>query len=276
MMFKEELQQQQFDQDGYLVMDFLSASEVGQLHRLHRRFENRLTGPFDASIMSRDLIYRQIIDEDIKQVFAAKLNSTLKDYRLCSSGYAVKKASNATSELPIHQDWSFVDETRFESLGIWCPLTDVGKRNGCLRVVRGSHRLNTKPRGMTTPTAYRELFSSIDDAYFTYLEMRAGQALLFSQRLFHGSQSNLKDQDRVAAYGILIPAESVLWFHFQDLENNPEKLEVFQVEDSFLTKYFPGASLDDESLGARSLGLIDYEFEPITREQLVPICRPTS
>jgi hypothetical protein len=210
--------------------------------------------------MSRDLTYRHTINEDIKRVFAAKLDSTLPNYRLCSTGYAVKEASNATSELPIHQDWSFVDETRFESLGIWCPLTDVGKRN-------------TKPRGMTTPTAYRELFSSIDDAYFTYLEMLAGQALLFSQRLFHGSQSNLNDQDRVAAYGILIPAESVLWFHFQDLENNPEKLEVFQVEDSFLTKYFPGASLEDESLGARSLGLIDYEFEPITRDQLVRVER---
>ena len=200
MIFKEELQQQQFDQDGYLVIDFLSAGEVGQLHRLHQRFENRLTGPFDASIMSRDLTYRQIIDEDIKQVFAAKLNSTLKDYRLCSSGYAVKKASNATSELPIHQDWSFVDETRFESLGIWCPLTDVGKRNGCLRVVRGSHRLNTKPRD-DNANRIQELFSSIDDAYFTYLEMRAGQALLFSQRLFMDLKVILKTRTALRRMG---------------------------------------------------------------------------
>jgi hypothetical protein len=269
MIFTNMLQQEQFDRDGYLVVDFLSVDEVEQLLHLHNRFEQCLMASFDASMMSRDLNYRQTVDAEIKEIFSVKLSSTLRDYRLCSCGYAVKKAQHDTNELPIHQDWSFVDETRFESLGIWCPLIDVGRGNGCLRVVRGSHRLNGKPRGMTTPPAYKELFSSIDDRCFTYVTMRAGQAILFSQRLFHGSTSNGHEQDRVAAYGILVPIESELLFHFQDLANNPDKLEVFHVSDNFLTKYFPGAPLDDESLGARRLGLIDYEFEPITREQLM-------
>jgi len=109
--------------------------------------------------------------------------------------------------------------------------------------------------------------------------MKAGQAILQSQQLFHGSGSNLSPYERVAAYGVLVPTVSTLLFYYQDLQNHPEKLEVFEVDDDFYVRYVPGRfKVDDESVtryvpGTRpvelkSLGFIDYEFEPITEERL--------
>ena len=285
-IFKEAGLQKLFDRDGYVVVDFLDEKEIDHLLHVHHTFGNCLQGDFAASLLIHDEQYRKIVHQEVKSIFDEKIQQILVDHRFCSCGYVIKKALSPESELQIHQDWSFVDEVRFTSLGVWCPLVDVNKQNGCLRVVAGSHRLNTKPRGQVTPIPYRNLFSTIDLKYLTHIPMKAGQAMLQSQQLFHGSVSNLSAYERVAAYGVLVPTVATLLFYYQDLQNYPEKLEVFEVDEDFYVRYVPGTfKVDNESVtryvpgtrpvGLKSLGLIDYEFEPITAERLQQNCSLT-
>lgn len=278
-LFKDHKLQESFERHGYVVFDLLDAPEIDHLLSVHRTFANRLQGDFAATLMISDLQYRRAVHEEIKSVVQKKIERILTDYRPCSCGFVIKKAMSPDSELQFHQDWSFVDEACDISVGIWCPLMDVGQQNGCLRVVPGSHKLNTKPRAQVTPLPYRKLFSTIHPKYITQIPMTAGQVLLQNQRLFHGSASNLSASERVAVYGVLVPANTPLRFYYQDLQSHPDKLEVFEVDDSFYMTYVPGRfEVDGDSVtryvpgprpaGFKSLGFIDYEFEHITSERL--------
>ena len=278
-IFKDAELQKLFDRDGYVVVNFLDESEIKHLLNVHHSFENYLQGDFAATLMIPDEQYRKTVHQEVKSIFNDKIARIVFDHKLCSCGYVVKKAMSPDSELQIHQDLSFVDETRFTSLGVWCPLVDVNEQNGCLRIVPGSHRLNTKPRGQVTPIPYRNLFSTIDPKYLTHVPLKAGQAILQSQQLFHGSGGNLSAYERVAAYGVLVPTVSTILFYYQDLQNHPETLEVFEVDEDFYVRYVPGRfKVDAQSVtryvpgtrpaGLKSLGFINYEFEPITKERL--------
>jgi len=278
-MFKNSQLQKIFDRQGYVVIDFLDAREVENLLSLHRTHRNHLQGNFDASLMVADLEYRATVHREVESVFRGKINKLLTAIRPCACGFVVKKAMSPDSELQFHQDMSFVDERSQVSLGIWCPLVDVSQRNGCLRVVSGSHRLNSKPRAQVTPRPYKELFSSLDAKFITEVPMRAGQAFVQYQQLFHGSASNVSSSERVAAYAVLVPKNAKLRFYYQDVINKPDKLEVFEVNDRFYLTYVPGRfEIDDSSvtryvpgtrpLGFKRLEVIDYAFEPLTKERL--------
>src|SRR5256885_11268191 len=179
-IFKNAELQKLFDRDGYVLVDFLDESEIKHLLNVHHSFKNYLQGDFAASLMIPDEQYRKTVHQEVKSIFNDKLARIIFDHKLCSCGYVIKKAMSPDSELQIHQDLSFVDELRFTSLGVWCPLVDVNEQNGCLRIAPGSHRLNTKPRGQVTPMPYRNLFSTIDPKYLTHIPMKAGQAILQS------------------------------------------------------------------------------------------------
>ena len=104
----------------------------------------------------------------------------------------------------IHQDITFVDESRYQSLALWCPLVDTDPGNGCLFAAPGSHRWNTGPRGPGTPYPYRALDTAIQKR-LTAIPMRAGSAVIFCQKLFHASPPNRSGGTRVAVTGLVVP-----------------------------------------------------------------------
>ncbi len=279
-IFRDAGLQKLFERDGYVLVDFLDGAEIARLLDLHRKFRNFLRRDFDASYFAPEGDYRRAVHLEVGRVFGGRLARFLDfDHKVCSCGYVVKKAASRRSELPFHQDLSFADEARFDSLTVWCPLVDVDERSGCLSFVAGSHELNRKPRGQGMPRPYRELFSNIDPRLVTPMPMKAGQAIFQSLRLFHGSGSNLLRAERVATYANVVQKDAPLLFYFHDLRNDPKRLEVFEVGDDFYVSYVPGTFARDVKVGTRflpaarpdgvkSLGFIDYEFEPITEESL--------
>lgn len=252
------------EKDGYTVIDFLDKGEIQTLIDLYNLLPHRLGGGFIPSIMSRDINYRQLINREIKQLLAEKTASLFKLYRLCFWSFVVKQASRADSEVQMHQDWSFVDETKFNSLGIWCPLVDVSPFNGCIHLVKGSHRLNSKHRGLFNDFPYENLLPLIRQKYLTALPMQAGQALVYDTRIFHCSPPNQTASERVVLAGLMIPEDSILRYYHCDFQNCPSKLEIFEVDDEFYTRVILGVKPE----GLTSLGFIDREFELLSPENL--------
>jgi hypothetical protein len=95
--------------------------------------------------------------------------------------------------------------TRFlqpiDVVSIWLALDDVTAANGCLRVVRGSHRAGTFhyakrgehenpffPRGVPEDT--------IDASQIVDVELNRGEFVLFDAQLLHGSQPNESTRPR--------------------------------------------------------------------------------
>jgi len=236
--------------DGFVVVDLLNAEATSSLHAAYKTLTRTAHNGFDSSILSRDTQYREAVNTAILATITTPLKSLFDGYRVAFCTFAVKSAYSTESEVPMHQDWSFVDEDHYTSMGLWCPLDDVNLDNGCLQVVQGSHAFSHPPRAACTPFAYPQLETQLREQHLTSVPMKAGQAMLFDNRLFHCSPPNHTGSERVAATAVIVPQACKLrYYHIADRQQ-PNRIEVFEVEDSFyLTHNAPGRPRTGVSLG---------------------------
>jgi ectoine hydroxylase-related dioxygenase (phytanoyl-CoA dioxygenase family) len=250
----------QLAEDGFAVVDLLVPTAVEVLRAAQRQHAQPTDPGFDSTILSSDCRLRAAVHEAIRSVIELPLRAMLGDYRIAVCTFARKRAGCADGEVPMHQDWSFVDESRYASFGVWCPLADVDLANGCLQVVRGSHATDHPPRAACSPFLYPGLVTELRERFLTAVPMRAGQAMLFDNRLFHCSPVNRSAADRVAATAVLIPMQARLRYYHAPDRRAPHKVEVFEVEDSFyLSHHAPGRPAQ----GTR-LGIVDI-LDPASR-----------
>jgi ectoine hydroxylase-related dioxygenase (phytanoyl-CoA dioxygenase family) len=85
-----------------------------------------------------------VFDIIVKQ-FEQEYNNVLADYKPIIANFIRKKTDGG--EVPLHQNWAFVEETKYTSVSIWCPLVDSTVENGTLQVVPGSHKRFGLQRG---------------------------------------------------------------------------------------------------------------------------------
>ncbi|XZO04197.1 MAG: phytanoyl-CoA dioxygenase family protein [Microcoleus sp.] len=219
------------------------------------------------SINTSEVSYRQLVTQEIKRLFAPKLANFFPKYRIALCNFVPKKPNLSSSIMPLHQDPSLVDESSLNSFGVWCPLIEVNEQNGCLQIVKKSHLLNSKlrPLWMFEGFPYSpDILSIIEQQYLTSIPMKAGQALVYDKRLFHGSPPNTTATERVAAVCSLVPQEILTHFGYRESPTS-DKIELFEVEDEFYDRYIVGQKPE----GVKSLGIFDYEVEPLTPEKLM-------
>jgi len=261
--------QQELKCNGYAVTDFLNESEI----KIFSRSLGEITSPNDLtalgmsfSIETLDLDYRRLINQEIKSVFTSKLKALFPDYRIVVSTLIRKKPNVFSSGMYLHQDASFVNESYEKSFGIWCPLINVNEQNGCLTVVDKSHLLNSKQRPYFAPNGFpygQDILLLMQQKYLTSLSMKAGQAVIYDRRLFHGSSANLTTNERIAVACVIVP--QIRLTHFCYREEGSKKIEIFEVDDEFYDRYIVGQRPE----GVKSLGVFDYEVEPLTPEILI-------
>ncbi|MCA9660155.1 MAG: phytanoyl-CoA dioxygenase family protein [Myxococcales bacterium] len=122
-----------------------------------------------------------------------------------------------------HQASSYLNETmrvatltppdlsQLFQLTVWVAITDSTRENGCLRVVRGSHR-EIEPMRIEEydpvkhadnkmdrfGTRLLQTYNEVDPSRVVDLEMKAGQFVIFTERLMHGALPNsTEDQSRL-------------------------------------------------------------------------------
>jgi non-heme Fe2+,alpha-ketoglutarate-dependent halogenase len=114
-----------------------------------------------------------------------------------------------------HQASSYLNETmriatlhppnlrKLFQLTAWIAVTDSTRENGCLRFVRGTHRRiepmtveefdpikHADNKSDRFGTKVLLPFSNVDPSRVVDIEMKAGQAVIFSERLMHGALPN--------------------------------------------------------------------------------------
>ncbi len=265
-LFTDASHQRRFERDGFVVVDVLDAGDLGRLRATWGRGAHHVSEmSFSSTIMSGDADYRRDVHAGVGEVLAPRILPLLVGYRFCLGGFVAKQGGDAQSKVELHQDWWFVDEDRFWSLGAWCPLSDVGPENGCLRALPGSHRLNRLPRGYMQDFAYPELAAEIEERYLVDVPMRAGQVFFSTQSLFHASPPNRSPAVRVAATGLVIPEASRLLFVTAAEDAVPTgQLGVYGVPDDFYVTH-PWGSVPDASL---RLSRVAAARAPLSREGL--------
>lgn len=247
-LFHDPENQEAFDREGFVVFEsFLSPSVVESLHETYRRFSEEVEEKsFHATCYSEDPEHRRAIRSALCEAIREPMETVLDDVVPGTGDFVVKEPLGG--QMPLHQDWSIVDEREFRSVTLWCPLSDVDEGNGMLWVLRRSHENIVAWRGEAAPglphffPVFEESISpEIREKYGVALPMKAGDAVFYDARTVHYSHPNHSAEVRVAFNVSLIPAETKPVHSYR---TSNDTIELLEIEESFFTEHKMGASPD--------------------------------
>jgi ectoine hydroxylase-related dioxygenase (phytanoyl-CoA dioxygenase family) len=259
-IFNNAKLQQQFDKDGYIVVPFLSADEVVRLQQLYKDVTSQSPSAFHSSSFNKDEGVKHKINQQVEELYAAKAGEFFHDIKKLGSGF-LTKPTGITGTMPVHQDWTVVDETQFCSVTIWVPLQDVNEHNGAIRVLPGSHRFSKTLRSPNMPNEFDGISEAIA-ARMKTLPMKAGEAFIFNHALLHASTLNQSAQPRVAVTYGLIPAAAKLYLY---LRNPQGKVEKYAMPDDMFTRY---TNIGQVPECGEKIEEFDYIIKPLDEKQL--------
>jgi len=232
VIFKDPDLQEQFSTEGYVKIPLLQPEDIEALTtQFNQYFPEPAEGFFSSSYLN-DFELKKEISQGIVEIIGPRLGAYFTDYRCFGSAFLSKTAGHR-SEMPMHQDWSIVDESKFIAVNIWTPLTDVNQQNGSLQVLPRSHDFARVRRSPTLPYFWAgyegEMRPSLID-----LPVRAGEAIVLNQALVHASPPNATDAVRPAITTGLMSAGATMEFNYQTA---PGAVDIYAMEDDFLLQW---------------------------------------
>jgi ectoine hydroxylase-related dioxygenase (phytanoyl-CoA dioxygenase family) len=230
--FKDAKLQQDFELNGYVHVPFLNQGQVEELRKLFFETHPSLPEGFYSSSFSQDEALKQQINKQIEGVFELQVEAHFGAIKKLGSCF-LNKQPGQQSEMPVHQDWTIVDEPFQDSITIWVPLQDVDESNGAIQVINGSHRFSKLLRSPSLEDPFKLVNQELKKD-LQLLKMKAGDAFIFSHALLHASPANLSHEPRIAVTYGLIGADTQLMFHHRNEEGYVEQ---YFVEEDFFQKY---------------------------------------
>ncbi len=269
-LFHDSKLQEQFDRDGFVNLDFMSPSELDTLKELYnevkkckRTEKKNMPTEFELSFFFNDPEYRKKVFDTLNPFFQRLVDQHLVDYKSIIVNI-FDKPPGGIGEVPIHMDWSFVDETKYTSVSVWIPFLDVTRRNGTIELVRGSHKLQ-QFRGTYIPYSFDGLWDKLKNKYLEPQNLRAGQICVLDNSIIHWTSDNDSDKMRTSVQLIMAPAEAPVHLYYKDPHANENKLEVFSVDSEFYTDF----CIYDKPKTSRSCGFIDYKVPQWSEKDMV-------
>jgi len=253
-----------FWRDGAVSAKLLTPEEIEELTVFYLNEIPPSPMGFHATVFEDNRAYRARVDEHVRSVLWPKLQPYFLDFVPILGTYVVKEHHRPESEVAIHQDWTFVDETRARSINVWCPLVDTDRNNGGLFIFKGSHHLQPAARGPYYPSPLRPLTKVLIEDYLVELPLKAGEAIIYDHSLVHASPENRSDHTRIAVNLVLAPHEEQLIHCFFSKTATDGECEVFAVEQEFFLRNH----MKERPEGVPLLGTL-YQPPPVlTVEQL--------
>ena len=102
-----------------------------------------------------------------------------------------------------HQDYGYWYKNQFmfpeQLISVMVALTEANKQNGCLQVIKGSHKLGRVNHGFAGEQVGADMVmveNALKTMELVYCEIDPGDALFFHSNLLHRSAANLSDAPR--------------------------------------------------------------------------------
>lgn len=237
LLTKYHTLQQELSQNGFVKISFLDADQLAVLLKHYKEyletdmpFSNGIHMSTWMSDVNKKLTLRNTIEKVLKKSF----DHYFTDYKVTNTTFIIKK-KHKTSNFPLHQDWSFVDEEKYEALNLWIALQDTTIHNGGLYVIPGSHKLPNKIRGagmlsIDYSPSHKQL-----KPYLEPVSLKAGQALLFYYAVIHGSPNNNSRSDRVILSTSVMPEQAPMLVNYYNPTQNTT--EQYAMPDDFVYLY---------------------------------------
>ena len=258
---------------GYTIAGKLDDATLENLTALYQSLHNFQSpkGGMFYSVYSHDLLYRQKVHQGIGQILNSVYSTLFTDYKSVLNSFIIK-ISGPESEFSLHQDSTSLDEMKYSCLSVWIPLQDTNMSNGYMCVVPHSHKMFYPYRDISFP----QPFDGISDTLRKYLqpiEMKAGEILLFDNRLVHNSVVNSSGKDRVVVMSGIFPSEGRIIRCYKDVAKKDNSIEVIEQADDFLLtfeNFFHDCTCRPET--GKSIGFVDWDVSPMSKEVFLGLC----
>lgn len=239
-MENREVMECHIREDGYLKF---SIDEQSKLENLTFEIKNILKelkleeNNYHVTQLSENESYKNKIDNLLKPFFEQIANTILPSYKVLLTNLIIKPPFSG--EVPLHQNWTFVDESKYRSYTIWLPLAETNSINGTLEFIIGSHNLfYDEKRGHNTPYFFLKEEARLKK-YLKKVTVLKGEVLIFDDAILHYSAQNNSPLDRIAVQAIIVPKEvELLHYNYKKTFFSAQLQEYYINRDFYKTMNF--------------------------------------
>ena len=204
-----------YERDGYVIIkNFLQTEEVNKLYKIATGDDTLLKHAFDLNDQSgkkTKLTLWYTPGNDAYGLLTKSKRMVESVDKLMDGESAVchfhsklmQKEPKVGGAWEWHQDYGYWYKNEFllpnQMMSVMVAITDANKANGCLQVIKGSHKMGRIEHGFAGEQVgasqhYVDLALKTMD--LVYVEIQAGDALFFHSNLLHRSEANLSDKPR--------------------------------------------------------------------------------
>ncbi|MEX0812885.1 MAG: phytanoyl-CoA dioxygenase family protein [Chitinophagales bacterium] len=203
-IFKNEKLNNAFLKYGYVCIDLLTDTEIKALNTFYNNHKINAASGFHTTHFSTDRKLKKSIHHYIIEQVWPLLDRQLQDFTPVFANFMIKEAHHE-SIMPLHADWTYVDESKHLSIAAWIPLCDTNENNGTLGVIPFSQHLSKNIRGPRILQWEHPFNDKIIEAAGKLINMKAGQAIIYNHRLLHFSPPNKSNKVRPALNLSIVP-----------------------------------------------------------------------
>ena len=213
-----QLSQQQLEtykKDGYLIVkDFLHKEEVDKLYKIAIDDETLRKHAFDLNDMSGKKTKLTLWYKPGNDAYGllTKSNRMVNSVDHLLDGESavchfhsklMQKEPKVGGAWEWHQDYGYWYKNEFlfpdQMMSVMVAITDANKENGCLQVIKGSHKMGRIEHGFAgeqVGASQHYVDLALKTMELVYVEIDAGDALFFHSNLLHRSEANLSKKPR--------------------------------------------------------------------------------
>jgi hypothetical protein len=204
-----------YDRDGYLVIrEFCSPAEISKLYAAALADEAMSKNAVDLNDQSGKKTRLSLWFTPGNDIFGyftrgRRLVDTVwqlmdSDADVCHfHSKLMQKEPRVGGAWEWHQDYGYWYKNQFmfpdQLVSVMLALTPANKENGCLQVIRGSHKMGRVNHGFAGEQVGADnvmVENALKTMELVYCELAAGDILFFHSNLLHRSEANLSDHPR--------------------------------------------------------------------------------
>lgn len=210
-----------YEQDGYVIIrELFSTDEVGLLLETYRNdklIKESAINVDDNSGLNTKLTLWYNSGDDIYGAFSKServvdgLEMIFNDNPALYHTKFMQKEPKVGGAWEWHQDYGYWYDNGFllpEMLSVMVAVTKANAENGCLQVLKGSHKLGRINHGSTGEQIGADMTrvnAAVQTMELVYVELEPGDTLFFHGNLLHKSDANTSDNSRfslISAYNL--------------------------------------------------------------------------
>lgn len=206
---------QSYHDDGYVIVkNFLSKQEIDKLYKVATGDDTLQKHAFDLNDQSGKKTKLTLWYTPGNDAYGllTKSKRMLDNANLLMDGNApvchfhsklMQKEPRVGGAWEWHQDYGYWYKNEFllpdQMISIMVAVTDANIQNGCLQVIKGSHKMGRIEHGFAgeqVGASQHYVDLALRTMPLVYVEINAGDALFFHPNTLHRSEANLSDKPR--------------------------------------------------------------------------------